>query len=360
MSERNFLSELVEYYFVSCPVKRSIQYCAVGDGTMARRTAVAGRGGPLEQGKLGRPFASWFLISPDEALFRRRGFPETPATARLENAGGAFVAGHNIAALSQSTDEILYALAARPSAECGFFAEGAAMGASIRTICRPWRDTLSPLLAALRTHYVHLSHVGVGWAMARLPFAKRALARWLDPMLAPLATDGIGFHDGYFRSKAVAGGWRRLHGALGSVYDQGVGRSLWFSCGADPARIRAVVAGLETARRDDLWAGVGLASVYAGGASSSDIERLKVAAGPCERWLMQGAAFAVGAHARTGIVPEEAEVAALQISGADPETLVALVERALADARRHAGAQPAPYQCWRNKVADALEQRDRR
>jgi hypothetical protein len=264
------------------------------------------------------------------------------------------VAGHNIAALAADTDEILDALAARPSVERGFFAEGAAKGSAIRTICPPWRDTLAPLLAALRTHYVHLSHVGVGWAMARMPFARRALARRLDPMLAPLATDGLGFHDGYFRSTAVAGGWRRLRGTTGPVYDQGVGRSLWFSCGADPARIASVVASLEAARHDDLWAGVGLASVYAGGAGPSGIDQLKAAAGPSGRWLMQGAAFAVGAYARTGIVPREAEEAALRISGADPETLVALVDRALADARHHVGAQPAPYQCWRKHVADAL------
>jgi len=321
---------------------------------MARGAAVARPDGSPESRP--RLFASWFLISPDEALFRRRGFPINAATACLERAGGAFVAGHNMAASATGLDEILHALAKRPQAERGFFAEGAAMGAAIRTVTPPWRDWLSPLLAHLREHYVHLSHVGVGWAMARLSFARRALARRLDPMLAPLAIDGLGFHDGYFRSQAVAGGWRRLRGARGRIYDQGVGRSLWFSCGAAPPGIAELVAGLDPARHDDLWAGVGLAAVYAGGAGPADLDRLATAAGPSLPWLRQGAAFAIGAYARAGTVPPEAVDAARRLTGAEPEALVALVDRALMEASRSEAAQPARYQGWRRSVADALRE----
>lgn len=228
------------------------------------------------------------------------------------------------------------------------------MGAAMRAICVPWRNSLSPMLVALTESYVHLAHVGVGWAMARLPFARRRLMSMLDPMLAPLAIDGRGFHDGYFDSEAVAAGRRRVVGESGRNYDQGVGRSLWFSQGADPDRIAAVVERLDPGRHEDLWAGVGLACVYAGGADDASVERLIAKPGPALRWLRQGAAFAVGAHARAGVVPPEAAAAARRICGIEPDALVQLVDDAFAAASRKDAPQPARYQGWRGRVAAAL------
>ncbi|MEA3012180.1 MAG: enediyne biosynthesis protein [Sphingomonadales bacterium] len=295
-------------------------------------------------------------ISPSEASFARRGFAHTPARSRLEAAGSSFVDGYNRALRARSPLDPLADLALLPAQLRGFRAEGMAMGAAVRTGCAPWRDVLTPLLAALTERYVHLAHVGVGWAMARMPFARRRLARMLDPMLAPLALDGRGFHDGYFHPGAAAAA-RRPAGAFGPVYDQGVGRSLWFSCGADPDRIAAVLQGVDPRRRDDLWAGLGLACVYAGGAGAADLDRLCVMAGRSLRWVRQGAAFAVGAHARAGTVPAEAEAAATRVCGAGAAMLVAAVDAAYAQALRDPVPQPGRYQAWRCRVAAALEQR---
>ena len=248
-------------------------------------------------------------------------------------------------------------LSARPAAERGFFAEGAAMGAAVRTACVPWRDTLSPLLADLHEHYAHLTHVGVGWALARLPFARRRLMRRLDPTIAPLAFDGWGFHDGYFRSESLAAGRLSMEGEAGRIYDQGLGRSLWFSCGADPARIGATVARLDEARHPDLWAGVGLACVYAGGSDAPGVHALAHLSGRHIRWLRQGAAFAIGARARAGAVPAEAEATARQLCDADAAALTAIVAQSLTAVQCHSAAQPRPYQEWRRRVADAIEAR---
>lgn len=293
-------------------------------------------------------------IAPAEACFERRGFPPTSARARLESAGAAFIAGHNEAVRPRGPEALMAIVSALPAADRGFFAEGAAMGAAMQTACFPWRKSLPPMLEALTGHYAHLAHVGVGWAMARIPFARRRLMRMLDPMLAPLAIDGRGFHDGYFRSAAVAGGWRAVPGEAGRIYDQGIGRSLWFSQGADPARIAAVVDGIGVDRREDLWAGVGLACVYAGGAGEAAIDRLMAKAGPARRWMRQGAAFAIGAHARAGAVPAEATEAARRICGLEADDLVSLVDDAFEAASREDAPQPARYQSWRRRVAAGL------
>lgn len=304
-----------------------------------------------------RALARLFAIDPAESLFERRSFPATPARARLEGIGAAFIAAYNVAIRARGPETTLAVLESRPVAERGFLAEGAAMGAAIRTACLPWRDTLSPLLAALDDRYAHLAHVGVGWAMARLPFARRRLMRRLDPMLAPLAFDGWGFHDGYFHAGEMAAGQRAMAGKAGRIYDQGAGRSLWFSCGADPARIGERIAGLGEDRRSDLWAGVGLACVYAGGSDADAIERLLADSGARVRWLRQGAAFAIGARARAGAVPFEAAATARRICRLDAEAVTTIVGEAFAIAQRNPAPQPEPYQEWRRRVADAIEAR---
>jgi len=289
-------------------------------------------------------------LDPSEALFERRGFPDTAARERLEGAGLAFIAGYNTAINIKSSSEVMAALTGRPISERGFFAEGAAMGAAVRTVCVPWRDVLSPLLTMLTQHYVHLAHVGVGWAVARLPFASRRLLQRLDPALAPLAVDGRGFHDGYFRIGS-AKTRRRPPDVWGPIYDQGLGRSLWFSCGADPTRIAAAIAREEARRRDDLWAGVGLACVYAGGAGPAAASELVQAAGAAAKWMRQGAAFGLAAHLRAGSLPGEAAAAAERICSAAPSRVADIVERSFQAAR---GLQPWAYQHWRRGVAAAL------
>lgn len=306
---------------------------------------------------LNRAFVRFLAIDPAETLFERRGFPETPARARLESAASAFVAGYNAAIGPTARETVATMLGARPAAERGFLAEGAAMGAAVRTTCLPWRDTLSPLLADLHEHYAHLTHVGVGWALARLPFARRRLMRRLDPTISPLAFDGWGFHDGYFHSDALAAGRLSIGGEAGRIYDQGLGRSLWFSCGADSTRIGVAVASLGEERHPDLWAGIGLACVYAGGSDAPGVDALGRLSGAHIRWLRQGAAFAIGARARAGPVPAEAEATARQICGADAEALTAIVAESLAGAQRNSARQPRLYQEWRRRVADAIEAR---
>jgi enediyne biosynthesis protein E3 len=300
-------------------------------------------------------FFRFLQLDLREASFHRRGFPDTPARERLERAGRTFIRGYNLAAVDPRPETVLPALADISRDLRGFFAEGAAMGAALRSLLLPWRHEFRRAMRALCGDYPHLAHVGVGWAMARVPFARHRLARALDPLLAPLAIDGRGFHDGYFSSRAVVAGRGRPSGLTGRIWDQGVGRSFWFSQGANPDRLAAAVARLAPARRDDLWAGIGLACVYAGGASPAAIGRLTEAAGPSLRWMRQGAAFAIAAHARAGAVPAEAAAAAGQLCRLDTAALVELVNKAQSRTFKTETPQPIGYQAWRSLVADGLE-----
>ena len=311
-------------------------------------------GRALEEGAgchAGGVIRTWLGINPSEALFSTRGFPPTSAQARLESAGMAFISGYNFGLVARDAGSILAHVQQGISSERGFIAEGAAMAAAIRTALTPWKDRLGPVLALLSDGYPHLAHVGVGWATARVPFARPWLLRRLDPRLTPLAMDGRGFHDGYFHSPEPASR-RRPAGDWGRIYDQGLGRSLWFSCGADPYRLHRAVASADPTRSDDLWAGIGLACVYAGGTDSAKVQALRRHAGPSLRWMRQGAAFAVSAHARGGGVPHESALAASTLCQTDVGSLIRIVDDAFDQVP---GPQPRTYQEWRRRVADVLD-----
>lgn len=321
----------------------------MGDGAAIEQLT----SGSENRGVLAPILARVLSIDASEALSARRGFPRSTATPRLEAAGMAFLGGYNCALRTEVAETIKF-LDECPADLRGFAAEGSAMAAALRLALVPWADPLAPLLSALSRHYVHLAHVGVGWAVARVPFARRRLVARLDPMLAPLAIDGAGFHDGYFRPNRIARTGRRPAGSDGHIYDQGIGRSLWFSCAAAPAPIIARIDELGPARRDDLWAGVGLASVYAGGAGPDAVAELEAASGRSRRWFRQGAAFALVAHARARSIPRHASQSAQAICRLSGDAIETLVEQARRTASAGGGAATERYQSWRRLVADDL------
>jgi enediyne biosynthesis protein E3 len=325
---------------------------ARGFGGVAARAKTGGHG---RVRALDRLLARLLSLDPTEACFARRGFPGGPARPRLEAAGGSFIAGYNQMIGDADVAAMMRRLAERPVSLRGFFAEGAAMGAAVRGLATPWHSPLRAVVAALTPCYVHLAHVAAGWAMARAPWAATRIWRALDPTLAPLALDGRGFHDGYFLGDHALDGRRRPAGLAGAVYDQGTGRSLWFSRGADVDAVESAIRRFDDGRRADLWAGIGLACVYAGGADAAGIDRLMASAGRDLRWLRQGAAFAVAALARAGDVLPEPARAAERISGMPHDALAPLADEALRGAMA-SGLDPlSRYQDWRARVASALE-----
>ncbi len=199
--------------------------------------------------------------------------------------------------------------------------------------------------------HVYMVHVGAGWALARLHRrVERSLAR-LDPLLGWLAVDGYGFHEGYFhwtryvREQAHP---RKLAGYALRVFDQGLGRSLWFVEGADVARIPATIAAFSLDRQSDLWSGIGLAAVYAGGVEPEAVAALLDAAGPFQPELAQGAAFAAKARQRAGNPTAHTERACRIVCGTTAEEAAALTDRALQDLPPD-GEEPA-FEIWRRRL----------
>jgi hypothetical protein len=295
-----------------------------------------------------------FDVPPREISFERRGFRGggPAARARLEQAGGAFIAGYR-AALEDARDEVMVPKLEAVNREFrGFAFEGAAMGLALRDWLTPWRrDRVGKFLRGPGDAHAYMVHVGAGWMLARVPMnAERFMARF-DPLLRWLAIDGYGFHEGFFHWRRYLSGQSlpaRLKGYARSAFDQGLGRSLWFVDGADVERIPKTIAALSAERHADLWSGVGLACVYAGEAEDSALKQLCEAAGRHLPQLAQGAAFAVKARQRAGNPTPYTDRACRIVCDMSAEEAALLTDAALENLPADA-ATPA-YAIWRHRI----------
>jgi len=295
-----------------------------------------------------------FRISAEETSFARRGFRGGDERIRqhLERIGRVFLHGYH-AALEEDPPNCLASTLDTIEPELrGFAFEGAGMGLFLLDLLTPWRrDRLRAFLAGPGAFHTYMVHVGAGWALAQLRRrVDRALGRW-DPLLGWLALDGYGFHQGYFRWPDTVEHQqvpRRLSGYSLRVFDQGLGRSLWFVEGADVARIAATVTGFPAARRPDLWSGVGLACAYAGGVDRDAIETLRISARANRGQLAQGAAFAAKARARAGIPSTHTDLACRILCGMSAEDAARATDVALVDLPAD-GVLPS-YEVWRQRI----------
>ncbi len=230
------------------------------------------------------------------------------------------------------------------------------MGLTLLDTLIPWKkDRLEAFLAGPGEPHIYMAYVGAGWVWARLRKRVRSLPTQFDPLLGWLALDGYGFHEGYFnwprsiRSQEVP---RRILGYGRRVYDQGLGRSLWFVEGADVLRISGVIASFPESRRDDLWSGIGLASTYAGGVDRSALEALCTAAANYAPHLAQGAAFAAKARLRAGNPTAHTQMACELFCGMDAEQAAAVTDDALEGLQ--AERDEPLYEAWRRRIRHLL------
>jgi hypothetical protein len=293
-----------------------------------------------------------FGIPFSEATFARRGFRQGGAQQRLEQIGRTFLQGYH-AALEADDPKTLASRLDRVEPELqGFAFEGAAMALAILDQLTPWRkNRLRTFLDGPGAPHLYMVYVGVGWMLARLHRPPESVLTRFDPLLRWLALDGYGFHQGYFHwphyiKKQILPA--ELTGYSRRVFDQGLGRSLWFVEGADVAHIPLTVATFSKSRQADIWSGLGLACAYAGGASLAAIKALYTAAGSYQPHLAQGAAFAARARQRAGNPAAHTALACEILCGLSADMAANVTDAALAGLPVD-GPEPA-YEVWRRRI----------
>jgi hypothetical protein len=310
---------------------------------------------------LGRARKRFLGLSPAEASFAKRGFVagEDVARERLENIGVTFLSGYHAALEETGFVELARRLASVETELRGFAFEGAAMGLALLDCVTPWQKnrwrTFTERFAA---PHIYMMHVGLGWALARLRRGVTSHLARLDPLLGWLVVDGYGFHEGYFnwpqyiaRRELPA----RLIGYERRVFDQGLGRSIWFVKGANVAAVASAINAFPFARRDDLWSGTGLACAYAGGCGRDAIASLRAAAGEHLPALAQGVAFAAKTRQRAANLNPHTETVSRLICGQSAAGIAAITDAALNDL--HGDGELPAYEVWRRRVQNefALE-----
>jgi hypothetical protein len=284
-------------------------------------------------------------LSSEATLYNRRGFRGASGEmqARLEQVGSAFLTGYHVTLEKGSLEEVARELEGVELELRGFAFEGAAMGLTLLDTLVPWRaGRISKFLVGAGEPHAYMVHVGVGWVWARLPFGIDRWRRRLDPLLAWLAYDGWGFHEGYFHWPnyiAGQGRWPRgLAGYEARAFDQGLGRSFWFVNGGNPDLIDRTIANFAPERRADLWSGIGLAAVYAGIVGEAVLRALRELAGDHWPSLAQGGAFAVKARQRAGNLTAYTNLAAQTLCGLSAREAARLCDATLEDLQASLGS----------------------
>jgi len=300
-----------------------------------------------------------FGISPGEITFATRGFRggQEGMRERIERIGRTFREGYH-AALEGSGPELIPKLDQIELEFRGFAYEGAAMGLALLDRLTPWRrDRVQGFLRGGGAPHTYMVHVAIGWAIARLPGGIEKTLSRLDPLLCWLVLDGYGFHEGFFHWPRYLGGQpipKRVTGYAARVFDQGLGRSLWFVDGGEVARVRQTIAEFPESRQGDLWSGIGLASVYAGEVNETALNLLRDASGVFLPQLAQGAAFAAKARSRAGNPTAYTERACRVLCGLSAIDSAAATDAALENLPA-AQLEPA-FEVWRRRIQQKLAQ----
>ncbi|MEU7861960.1 DUF1702 family protein [Nonomuraea sp. NPDC049141] len=233
-----------------------------------------------------------------------------------------------------------------------FAYEGAGAACTVLDLLTMTRGRrLHELLAGPAQLHPHAVHVGAGRGYALLRLRPMWGVRQTHPLFRWLAVDGFGFQWSLARADRMVGERTMpdlLTRAHCAIFDQGLGRLLWYHECASPDDVAARIASFPAGRRGDLWSGVGFAATHTGGANADELWWLTdhAAADGFRAHLAQGCAFAVSAGLQAGTLPGHVAQAAPILAGAEPDEAGAWAEGALIELG-HDPHTHEDFQSWR-------------
>jgi hypothetical protein len=282
---------------------------------------------------------SAFTITPEMACGKIRNPNCAPdVTERLEYILRCFIEGYNLALGSKSNDALARELdAAYDSHHVGFAYEGAGMGLTVLDLLSLGRShRLRDFVTQDGAKHDYIAMVGAGLAMARIGWGRQLLRGYLrgfDPLISWCVPDGYGFHVGFFSPERYVDRGepapRDFSWDARQLFDSGVGRSLWWTCGASPEWIAAAIDRFAEGRRPELWCGIGVACAYAGGDEGQGLSELFERAGGFQADFLSGLPFAARMRQKGGNASEVTEHACRKLLGRTMEEAAEMAHRLL-------------------------------
>lgn len=260
---------------------------------------------------------------------------DTPTWKHLETVVRSAVGGYHAVLDGSRLADLIPRLDQTPLEFRGYAYEGAAMGLTGLDCLLPFGSRLRRYLDGPGRPHIYMVHIGAGEALARLrrkpePF----LARLPHPALRWLVLDGYGFHEGFFKPRRYVAEQRipaHLSAFGRRVFDQGVGRSVWFRSGAAADEIARTIATFPAHRHADLWLGIGVACGYVGGVDKRTVRAVRAAAGRHAPRLAVGTAFVAKGRIRAGNPIPDTDLACDVFCGRSSEEAARYVDAAFED-----------------------------
>ncbi|HEX8648071.1 MAG TPA: DUF1702 family protein [Thermoleophilaceae bacterium] len=274
-----------------------------------------------------------FAITDEEAEFEKHGFTALDDAAReqLEEVGRWFARGFRAAMAETDAQKLGPYLEEVNDEFRGFAYEGAAVALTVLDFLVRPGGRLRKLVQGPGVAHAWVLPIGYGWARTRLKLMPKGPADLFGPLAGWAAIDGAGFHEGFYGAERYLdraephGG---VKGEAARVFDQGLGRALWFYRGGDPERIGATIGGFPRQRQPDLWGGMASAATYAGGVGEDVLDDLRRRSGEWEPDVAAGATLAVKARLLGGNVVPHTELACSTLVGCSVEEAGRIVDRA--------------------------------
>ena len=143
-------------------------------------------------------------------------------------------------------------------------------------------------------------YIGLGWAIAKTGLCFLTAIEKLHAAFYYRIADGCGYYDGSFKRRHTVINKELpayLPPAALPMYDQGIGRSIWYTEKAAVHNISNRIKTFAPDRHADLWRGVGTAVAYVGGCHDEELETLFQYAASNSYQLTCGAALAARSRA---------------------------------------------------------------
>jgi hypothetical protein len=297
-------------------------------------------------GKVLRPL---FGVSREEATAFGEG--DSKAAFRLETVVGMVTKGCHMTLQTSKFETLVSKLHEVEPELRGYAYEGAGTGLAALDCLMPWKNRTKEFIDGPGSLYIYALHIGAGLALARLHRNPEKFLARLDPVVGWITLDGYGFHEGFFARRRYVEEQvipKHLSPYGRRVFDNGIGRSIWFVAGAKAEQVAATVDTFAQERRADLWRGIGLGCGDTGGVDRSSLQTLVRVVGSYRPQLATG--VAIGAHARklAGSPAPYTELACDVVCGISYDAAAQIVEDAYKDLPTDT-VKPA-YEIWRQRI----------
>jgi hypothetical protein len=186
----------------------------------------------------------------------------------MEEIRQTFLQARSVTASAESVAGLLEALGKTNAPYRPVAHEGAAMELALKDFSTNSDLSLwNSFLTKSETYLISHAHIGLGWAVAHQEISPSPVLVNMRSMMKFYFFDGWGYYDGTFKQRHAIRN-KKMPEALDQkhlhAYDQGIGRSIWYSCLGKIDRVKEVISSFTAERQKDLWRGIGIGCSFVG------------------------------------------------------------------------------------------------